>query len=136
MQSRWYAGIGCMLVLVGQQVVWALDQGTRHPGAVAGSSASAPSSGNQSSPAQAAAEKSPALLASQSARLPARAAEKLDRGLIARITPEGKLYLSWRLLETDPACSVWPQGKQTEVELPALGAVVLRQAEPSEGAER
>lgn len=103
MQSRWYAGIGCMLVLVGQQVVWALDQGTRHPGAVAGSSASAPSSGNQSSPAQAAAEKSPALLASQSARLPARAAEKLDRGLIARITPEGKLYLSWRLLETDPA---------------------------------
>ena len=40
------------------------------------------------------------------------------------------------LLETDPACSVWPQGKQTEVELPALGAVVLRQAEPSEGAER
>ncbi|NOX55337.1 MAG: silent information regulator protein Sir2 [Planctomycetes bacterium] len=31
-----------------------------------------------------------------------RQLEKLDRGLIARALPDGGVYLSWRLLETDP----------------------------------
>jgi rhamnogalacturonan endolyase len=40
----------------------------------------------------------------------AQAPERLDRGLVAMVTAEGKIYLGWRLLITDPAaiaCNVY-----------------------------
>lgn len=44
----------------------------------------------------------PLVGASPGKGLPSRSAERLDRGLVVRPTDKGKIYLTWRLLESDP----------------------------------
>lgn len=94
MSSRWFmylsqgiAWFSLLILCIAQQALSAAEK-TDHPTPI-GSAAAGEKKGSADS-------------AAASARLPARAAEKLDRGLIARSAPEGKVYLSWRLLETDP----------------------------------
>ncbi len=100
MLPRWIAGLGCMVVFLTGQVVWPADKG---PPTISTGSASVAGKRGLLATATDEKEKKPSGSGSLSARLPARAAEKLDRGLIARSCPDGKVYLSWRLLETDPA---------------------------------
>ncbi|MCS7305405.1 MAG: hypothetical protein NZ602_09910 [Thermoguttaceae bacterium] len=88
MPRRWFAGISVVLAFLGQ-----LGQQRLCPAEKTPQSAPNGSVGG---------EQRKSVSAGLSGRLPARAAEKLDRGLIARPAGEGKVYLSWRLLETDP----------------------------------
>jgi len=92
MRTSWTICLWLVGILLGQQTVWGAEKEVGPAGSVAGAAAQK----------AVAPKKEPSASVGRTARLPARAAEKLDRGLVVRPAGQGKLYLSWRLLETDP----------------------------------